>query len=232
LKKIIYIFFLFVVFFGNTVSAQQKNDDSIPNLISKIDSIAFNNAIGMYEVITQGKVFYISKDYKYVFIGNIIDVINKKNITIERIKEIRKIQWSDLPLSDAIAIKRGDGSHKVSIFTDPDCPFCRKLHEELYKLDNVTIYVFLYPLVQLHPEAKKKSIAIWCSDDRENSLKVVMDGKKINNRKDCTNPIDRNITFGKAHNIDGTPAIIFQSGEVIQGYISADQIYKKIAEGV
>jgi len=137
-----------------TVAAYAQDDgarDRLTKLFPRIDSLTFNDQLGMYEVVSQGKVFYISRDYRYVFLGHVIDVTQMKNLTLERMNALRKVPWKDLNLADAIQIKRGGGSRMLAVFDDPDCPFCRKLHDELYKLNDVTIYVFLYPIEQIHP---------------------------------------------------------------------------------
>jgi len=195
-------------------------------LFPKIDSLTFNDQIGMYEVVSQGKVFYISKDYRYAFFGYVVDVVQMRNLTMEKMSSLKRVEWKSLNLSDAIEIKRGKGTRKFAVFDDPDCPFCKKLHDELYKVQDATIYVFLYPLEQVHPQAKKKAVAIWCSKNREEALKKVMKGEGIKEVTECENPIDRNIKFGNDHNIDGTPSLIFPDGKVIQGYVASDAIEK------
>ena len=122
---------------------------------------------GLFEVVVNGiNVIYTDKKGELAFIGNVVNLKTKESLTKKRSEELAFVDFSQIPLTQAIVKVKGDGSRKLVVFSDPDCPYCKQLEKELAFLDNVTIYVMLYPLEELHPDARKKSEAVWCSSDR------------------------------------------------------------------
>lgn len=173
---------------------------------------------GIYEVLTgDNRIVYTDSSGRYVFAGNLIDVQQKVVLSKPPKKEIK---FSSLPLADAV--KTGEGDRKIAVFTDPDCPYCRKLEGELAKLDGVEVYNFLYPL-PIHPQAKGKAVSAWCSDDRVEAFKTILAGKTLKSR-DCDNPIERNLNLGSRLGVKGTPFIILDNSEVIEGYVPVDRL--------
>lgn len=115
------------------------------------------------------------------------------------------------------------------IFSDPDCPYCKRLEQELPKLNNVTIYTFLFPLEGLHPESAKTARAIWCASDKSAAWRDYMLNNKLPTEQTCENPIERNIQLGQKLNINGTPTLIAADGRIMPDAGSADQIEKWLA---
>ena len=136
---------------------------------------------------------------------------------------MRKVDFSSLPRSDAIKIS--EGRRAIAIFTDPDCPYCKKLHAELGKLKDVAVYIFLFPISD---EGRRKSIQIWCSEDRVKALDSAFNGGKLRASLCEGHPIDRNVSLGQRLFITGTPTIITDRGEFINGYVKADVIEKAL----
>lgn len=199
--------------------AETAIGQAFPN--AKIESIRLIKELKLYEVVVNGQVFYLSEDYRYVILGNIIDISAMKNITQERSNELMRVDFSKLDLKKAV--KLSSGKNAIAVFTDPDCPYCQKYHAELKKLKDVSVYIFLFPLEKLHPKAKAKSISAWCSLDKVSAINKIFDGKEIP-AKECDNPISENIAFAAQNRINGTPATIFSDGSVKNGYISAEQL--------
>ena len=142
------------------------------------------------------------------------------------------VDFAQLPLNDAIKTVRGNGSRKLAIFSDPDCLYCKRLEVELLKLDDVTLYTFLYPLEKLHPDAPKIAKAIWCSADAQQAWREYMiEGKSPVDKTACTDPIDRNIQLGQKFGINGTPTLIFADGRVLPGAAPIEQIEKWLGKG-
>ena len=109
---------------------------------------------GIYEVVVGNQIFYTDQGINYIFQGSLIDAKAHRNLTEERLQKITAIPFEKLPLNLAIKIVKGNGKRKLAIFEDPDCPYCKKLEQEaLPAIDNVTLYIFLYPIAQLHPAA-------------------------------------------------------------------------------
>jgi thiol:disulfide interchange protein DsbC len=115
------------------------------------------------------------------------------------------------------------------VFYDPDCPYCKRLYSELRDSKEFTIYYFLYPLREIHPSAYDKSVSIWCSKDRAKALDKVESGKDIP-KKECSHPVDEIIALGRNLGINGTPTIILEDGRRISGYVSKEELLKRVRE--
>jgi thiol:disulfide interchange protein DsbC len=216
-----------------TATAQAADSDikksiegSFPG--TKITSISQSPINGIFEVVTQSPqgplVIYADAMGQHLLIGDLLNVAGKRNLTSERMEKLTAIKWESLPLKDAIKVVKGDGSRKLAVFSDPDCPYCRKAEAEFAKLDNVTIYNFAYPLA-MHPDAGRKSKLVWCSKDRAQAWQDLMLKNVVPSGKaDCDNPIEENLALGAKLRIDGTPALIFENGKRIPGYVDAKRL--------
>ncbi len=186
---------------------------------------------GWYEVFSGDRLFYVDEKADFVFIGSIVDTKTKRNLTEERIRDLLRVKFDALPFNDAIKIVKGDGKRKIAVFEDPECPYCKKLEAELVQLNNYTLYVFLFPLDQLHPDATNKSKKAWCAKDRAKAWTDLMTkGQVPQNTGDCATPIARNIALAGQLHISGTPAVIFEDGRMVPGAIPKEQIEKFLSE--
>lgn len=186
---------------------------------------------GLYEVFVQDQLLYTDEEVSYVLNGSLIDAASRRNLTEERLGRLRGIPFDQLPLGSAIKIVKGNGSRKLAILEDPDCPFCRRLEQELTGIDNITMYVLLYPLEQLHPGATAKSIRVWCAENRAKAWSDAVLGKaNPGARADCKHPIESLKKFAEGHRIFATPTMVFESGMRVAGAIPAADIEKKLAE--
>jgi thiol:disulfide interchange protein DsbC len=181
--------------------------------------------LGLYEVIAGGNVLYMDESGRYLLVGEIYDLKTSKNITASRMEEINRVDFSSLPLDKAVKV--GSGKHKLAVFYDPDCPYCKRLHAELKDSKEFTIYYFLYPLREIHPEAYGKSVSIWCSEDKAKALDEVESGKDIP-KKECTHPIDGIIALGRNLGVNGTPTIILEDGRRISGYVPKEELLSRV----
>ncbi|MDP2056907.1 MAG: DsbC family protein, partial [Thiobacillus sp.] len=121
---------------------------------------------GLFEVYLDGQLIYVDAQAQYVFTGDVIDLKNRTNLTQARLNQLQAVKWDTLPLGNALKTVKGNGARKLVVFSDVDCPYCRKFEAELTKVDNITIYTFLYPIEGLHPKAVQASKQIWCAPDR------------------------------------------------------------------
>lgn len=194
--------------------------------------------IGLYELVVDGEVLYTDAEFSFLIDGNVIDTKTKINLTAVRQQEIEEAKlkklafpFEKLPFDLAFKKVKGDGSRKIAVFSDPDCPYCKRLEQSLTQLDNVTIYTFLYPLVQLHPKAPEISRSIWCSPDRVKAWDDYM-LKKIapNAAGNCDNPVDKIVEFGQSKRIGGTPTLFFTDGKRVPGAIPLEQIESLLAK--
>lgn len=183
---------------------------------------------GLYEVVMDGRqgpmVAYTDDKARYVMVGDLLDIKSQRNLTRERMDKLTEVKFDSLPLNQAIKTVKGDGKRRLAVFSDIDCPYCKKLEGELAKIDNVTIYTFLYPL-PMHGDASRKSKLIWCSKDRAAAwAEYFHKGKLPAGKSDCDNPIDENLALGAKLRIDGTPALVFANGKRVPGYMEAARL--------
>jgi thiol:disulfide interchange protein DsbC len=195
----------------------------------KVESVTKAGYLGLYEVYADGHIFYTDEKVTAMLVGgdlvrsqqavNLIDLKNNRNVTAERLRKLTAIKFTDLPLDQAIKQVRGNGKRVLATFEDPNCGYCKRLAKDLLKLDNVTIYTFLYPI--LSEDSVKKSKQIWCSADRGRAWgDWIIDGKVPGGRDNCdTTAITRNQEYGRSLNITGTPTIVFADGERIPGAV-------------
>jgi thiol:disulfide interchange protein DsbC len=197
---------------------------------NKVDSVVKTAYAGLYEVYADGQIIYTDEKVSALLIGTLIDGKTMKNVTSERMQKLTAIQFSDLPLELAVKQVRGDGKRVFATFEDPNCGYCKKLAKEIAKLDNVTVYVFLYPI--LSPDSLEKSKQIWCSSDRAKAWNDWMvDGKAPSGKGDCdTAAVQKTIETGRKLAINGTPTIFFADGERIPGAVPLARIEEKLAQ--
>jgi len=133
---------------------------------AQISSIKPTPYSGLFEVYLDGQLVYVDAKAQYVFSGDVIDLKSRSNLTQARLNQLQAVDWNTLPLNNALKTVKGNGARKLVVFSDVDCPYCRKFEAELDKVDNITVYTFLYPIEGLHPKAIQASKQIWCAPDR------------------------------------------------------------------
>lgn len=194
---------------------------------AKVQSVSKAPMKGMYEVYAEGQLLYTNESVSHLLIGNLIDVANKQNLTDLRMQKLMAVPFDTLPLNSAITSVKGNGKRKLAVFSDPDCPYCKKLEEELRGITNVTVYTFLYPVEGLHPGSTDKAKAIWCAPDR---LKAWEDwmllGSLPKTPASCETPIPSIVSLGQKLGITGTPTLIFADGRRVPGAIPPAHIEK------
>lgn len=196
---------------------------------TKVDSVTKAGFLGLYEVYADGNIFYTDEKMTAILVnGQLIDAKSMKNVTEERLRKLTAIRFADLPLERAIKQVRGDGKRVLATFEDPNCGYCKRLAKDLLKLDNVTIYTFLYPI--LSEDSVRKSKQIWCSADRAKAWNDWMvDGKAPAGKEDCdTSAVGKNQDFGRKLNISGTPTMFFGDGERVPGAMPLARIEQKL----
>lgn len=221
------------------VSQARAGDSEIRQAVTtlapgaQVKSIAKTALPGIMEVVIDGAngpmVVYADDKGLNLLVGDLLDVKSRRNLTRERMDQLTAVSWDSLPLQNAIKIVKGAGKRKLAVFSDPDCPYCKKAEFELAKLDNVSIYIFPYPL-PMHPDAERKAKLVWCSKDRAQAWQdLLLKGKLPAGKADCANPVDENLALGQKLRIDGTPAMIFANGKRVPGYRPAEQLEAMLA---
>src|SRR5690349_21526271 len=195
-----------------------------------ISHVAKSSYFGLYEVMLDDNLVYTDPAAAYVFVGSMYDTATKQNLTEARSRKLNRVALDKLPYELAFKRVKGDGSRKLVIFSDADCPFCHRLETEIRNLDNVTIYTFLFPIDQLHPNAAQKSKQIWCSADKAKAWDAFFaSGKLPDNKGDCGDPVAKTQALGQSLHINATPTLIFADGTMIPGALPLPQIEKEMA---
>lgn len=190
-----------------------------------VESVAKTPVLGIWEVVAQGQIFYVDEKVNYVFRGVLFDsrTPELRNLTAERDSQLAS---QALVKSQDLAIKRvkGNGKRVFYTFEDPNCGYCKKLQEELVKLNNVTIYTFLLPIVS-PPDSVEKSKAVWCAKDRGKAWEDLLSkGVTPGGSRTCDNPIEKTVQLAQRFGVRGTPAIYLANGQQIGGYLPLDRL--------
>lgn len=195
---------------------------------AKVQSVRKTPYGGLYEVLMDGQLFYTDEKVGYFFIGNVIDAKTDRNVTEERMRDIMRVKFDSLPLDAAIKKVKGSGKRKLAVFSDPDCPYCKKLEAELAKVTDVTIYTFLYPIASLHPQAGDKAKAVWCSADRVKAWDELMQKGTVPQAvANCdASSLAKVAELGAKLKVNGTPTLIFADGLRVPGMVPAAQLEK------
>ena len=197
---------------------------------AKISSVTKSPYLGLYEVYAEGQIIYTDEKLSVIVAGSLIDGKTMKNHTAERMQKLMAIKFNELPFEYAVKQVRGDGKRVFASFEDPNCGYCKKLARDMAKLDNVTIYTFLLPI--LSPDSLEKSNQIWCAADKAKAWNDWMqDGKAPAGKGDCdTTAVQKTVELGRRLNINGTPTLFFVDGERIPGAVPVAQIEQKLAQ--
>lgn len=179
---------------------------------------------GVFEVVMGANLAYVDESGQYFLFGHLYDMQSQRDLTVERKDTLARVDFAALPLADAVKEVRGTGARTLAIFSDPDCPYCRRLEAEIKNLSDVTIYTFLMPIASLHPEARSKAIAVWCAPDQVEAWHALMWRDEKIPTKECAHPIDRNVALGERLGINGTPTLVAADGRVLPGAASLAQI--------
>jgi len=195
---------------------------------AKIESVKETPYGGLYEVRVAGDILYTDKKGEFLVIGQVYDVKSSRNLTRERLDDINKIKFSDLPLEMALKQVKGNGKRVIAVFEDPNCGYCKRLRQTTLKdIDNVTIYTFLYNI--LSEDSFTKSKNIWCAPNRNKAWDDWMISGKVPPAPPaaCESPNDKVLELGKKLRITGTPAIFFADGTRIPGAIDLKALEAK-----
>ncbi len=193
----------------------------------KVEKVTKTPYAGLYEVFMGGQIIYTDEKLTFLIAeGRLVDPKTKKDITGERLEELTKIDFSSLPLEQAIKVVKGNGSRKLVVFSDVDCPFCKRLERnELVNITDVTVYTFLYPIEQLHPDAENKSKLIWCAKDRVKAWEDwILRDQLPSSAGACDVPIEKIGQLARKIGVSSTPTLIFADGKRMLGA----QPYKEI----
>ena len=231
---------LFVLFTGLMGSAAvfaqgeealiRKNLKERMPQIQPIDEVKRTPMPGLFEIRVDGnEIYYTDATGNFLMQGQLIDTRTQRNLTDERLQKITSIEFKTLPIKDAITTVRGNGERKLAVFADPNCGYCKRFERDLAKLDNITVYLFLYPI--LGKDSQDKSKAIWCAKDQAKSWQDWMLNDQTPAAATCdTAALKRNLDFGQKYKISGTPTSLFADGTRLPGAIDMAQLEKQLGK--
>lgn len=201
--------------------------ERLPQL-QKIDEITKGPMPGLFEVRVNGTdIFYTDAEGNFLLQGSLIDTKQHRNLTEERVNKLTAISFEALPLKDAFTIVRGNGKRKLAVFEDPNCSYCKRFERDLQKVDNITVHLFLYPI--LSADSSEKSKHIWCAKDKGKAWQDWMVRDQLPASASCDMAaVTRNVALGQKHRISGTPTLIFADGTRIPGAISVAEVEKHL----
>jgi thiol:disulfide interchange protein DsbC len=214
--------------FAQEATIRKSLSERLPNL-PKIDEISKTPMSGLYEVRMGSDIMYSDAEGSFLIQGNLIDVKQRRNLTEERVEKLSAIAFDQLPLKNAFTQVRGNGKRKLVVFADPNCGYCKRFEKDLQKLDNVTIYHLLYPI--LGEDSKTKSKNIWCAKDKAKVWNDWMVNGMTPAAANCDSAaLEATIEFGKKQRITGTPTLFFADGTRVPGAVPLAQIEKLLSD--
>ena len=186
-----------------------------------------------FEVVVRGadgpQIFYVDAEAKVIVAGQVIDAKSGRNLTEARKRDLTRVKWESLPLQWAITSKRGNGRRKIAILSDPNCPYCKRFEEDLAKLDDITVHILPWAVVQ--PESVRQAKAVWCSKDRVKAWNDLMFRRiEPQARIDCDNPIDEIIAYGRRLGANSTPTWFLENGERYSGAVPLEEVRRLLDE--
>lgn len=222
---------------GSTL-AQDAADERVRAAIkalvpeAKVDQVEKSVLPGFYEVIMGGQVIYVSGDGKYVVSGVVWDAAAKKNLTESRYAGIRKAALSNVPADKRIIFPAKNAKYSVTVFTDIDCGYCRRLHQEMAQYNDlgITIEYLFFPRAGRGSESWNKAVSVWCAADRNGALTAAKNGEPLPTKTDCSNPVESDYELGQKIGVSGTPAVITADGTQIGGYLPPDQMLARLQQ--
>ena len=219
---------------GGTLAAdpaEQKVQDAIKTLVpdARIDSITRSELPGFYEVVLGGQPLYVSADGRYLISGALWDIGAKRNLTEARLAGLRKSTLDAVGADQRIVYPASQPKHVITVFTDIDCGYCRRLHQQMAEYNNagITVEYLFFPRAGIGSESYDKAVSVWCAADRNAALTKAKNGEPVEN-KTCTNPIASQFDLGHKVGVSGTPAVIAEDGTQIGGYLTPEQMIARL----
>ena len=218
---------------AETESAEQRIRNSLKVLLPGVvpDSVRETPIEGVYEVLFGPRLIYITGDGRYVLQGSLIDLEKRENLTEPRLREAKMQALEQVGEDNMIIFGSPLAKHTITVFTDIDCGYCRKLHSEIerFQEQGIRVRYLLYPRAGPGSPSYVKAVSAWCADDRQAALTAAKQGKEIESRS-CENPVQDHLVVGRQFGLQGTPLIVLESGETIPGYVPPNKLIKVLEQ--
>jgi thiol:disulfide interchange protein DsbC len=230
MKKLLALFLLiaFSAAHAGENEIRQSLQSKLPN-IGKLEHIVKTPYAGLYEVVIGDQLLYTDEQGLYLFDGNVIEVKSRSDLTEQRRRQLFAIEFDKLPLDLAVKKVKGNGKRKMAYFTDPNCGYCKRLEKELAKINDVTLYLFMYPVFDGSDEIVRN---VRCAKNPVKAWDDLMQKNIAPASASCKTPTDKVLALGKKLRVDGTPNLIFGSGMQVPGFLPAEELEKRLNEPV
>lgn len=229
-KRVFLLMCLCTVFVGFANAKEDADYAKIKELVSKqlgkkVTEIKPSPVPGLYQVTAPPMVFYMSKDARYVINGDIVDLQNRTNISAHERSAAKIAALNQISEKDMIIFSPKKVKHVVTVFTDIDCAYCRKLHSEIaeYNKRGIEIRYLAFPRAGIGSESYRKAVAVWCSKDRKKAITEAKRGIQIA-AKTCDNPVAKEYQLGEELGVNGTPSMVLEDGQMFPGYAPPDRL--------
>jgi thiol:disulfide interchange protein DsbC len=184
-------------------------------------------SVDLYEVVVRSPkgplIYYVDGAATVVIAGNVIDGKTGRDLTEERLRQLTAIEWGSLPFASAITTVRGNGRRKIAVFSDPNCPYCKRFEATLAKLDDITVYVFLFPVISA--ESVPLARSVWCSEDRARAWnELMLRGVAPSAAPDCDTPVEKLVALGHRLGASSTPTWFLENGQRYDGAMSLEDV--------
>jgi len=208
---------------------KSKLEAIMPGVI--IESIQAVDNTGLIETVINGEIVYFSQDLRYVFQGDVIALETRENLTENKRMTMRKDTLASLDESELIIYEPEKTLHTLTVFTDIDCGYCRKLHRQMDKYNELGIRIryMAYPRAGIDSEAFEKAEEVWCAEDRKQAMTDAKNGQSVE-AESCNSPVKEHYQIGRRLGVSGTPALFLDSGEMLPGYIPPKRLKKILDE--
>ncbi len=212
-------------------ASEAKVREAIKTLVpsAQIDSLVASKLTGFYEVTLSGQVLYVSADGKYLVQGMVYDIANKRDLTEEKKSGMRQTALAGVPKNRLISFPAKAEKHRVIVFTDIDCGYCRKLHQQIAEYNNlgITVDYLFFPRSGPNTPSFDKAVTVWCAADRNKAFTDAKAGVE-QEKKTCDNPIAEDFELGQKLGVNGTPMIVARDGSQIGGYLAPAQMLERL----
>jgi thiol:disulfide interchange protein DsbC len=190
------------------------------------DSVSESPIPGLYEVLYGPSLFYVSGDGRYVLDGTLLDMVEQKNLSEPKMAAARLRTVDKVGEDHMIIFAPKETKHTITVFTDIDCGYCRKLHSQIKEINGLGIRVryLMYPRAGVGSPSFKKAVSVWCAADRNEALTEAKAGKEIP-EKSCDNPVKEHMAVVEELGVRGTPAIVTETGAMLPGYVPPDRLF-------
>lgn len=206
---------------------EQRLAALVPNATDM--SISETPMPGIMQVRIGGDILYMSADGRYLFQGRVVDLETQRDLTDAAMSSVRKERLAALDMSGFVSFGNDDADYELLVFTDPDCGFCRRMHEKIdeYNEAGIRVHYLAFPRAGQGSQTYNKMVSVWCADDRQGAMDVAKAGQTPR-QATCDNPVLEQYQLGQSLGVTGTPSLMTFDGDIIPGYVPPEQLRERL----